>query len=314
MGAGGIYTTLADLQKWAENYQRPRVGTAAGIAQMMSSFVLTDGKPSGYGFGLFIDKQGTQKRVHHGGADISHRSMLAVYPDLDAGVTVQSNDGGFDASLAFRIAAAFLPELRPAAPTTAAAAPSAFDASAWDVKKFDAFVGRYALDAAPQFVLTFTRSGDTLRTQATGQGAIRIFPMSDSTFDLRVVPATITFHRDAQGKVTGLTLHQNGDQKATRLVGDGEKPWVPTAAELAAYAGRYFSEELETFYDLVAKDGKLIVTNRRTDPAAITPSARDRFGAGDGTTVVFERDRNGVIIGLYAGNGRTRDVRFVKQR
>ena len=314
MGAGGIYTTLADLQKWAENYQRPRVGTAAGIAQMMTPFVLTDGKPTGYGFGLFIDKQGTQKRVHHGGADISHRSMLAVYPDLDAGVTVQSNDGGFDASIAFRIAAAFLPELRPAAPTAAAAAPSAFDASAWDVKKFDAFVGRYALDAAPQFVLTFTRSGDTLRTQATGQGAIRIFPTSDSTFDLRVVPATITFHRDAQGKVTGLTLHQNGNQKATRLAGDGEKPWVPTPDELAAYAGRYFSEELETFYELVVKDGKLTVLNRRTDPAVITPSARDSFGAGDGTTVVFTRDGGGAVTGFTAGNGRTRDVRFVKQR
>jgi hypothetical protein len=33
-------------------------------------------------------------------------------------------------------------------------------------------------------------------------------------------------------------------------VGEPEKPWAPTAAELVPYAGGYFSEELETFYDV----------------------------------------------------------------
>ncbi len=311
MGAGGIYTTLADLQTWAENYAHPRVGTAAGIAQMMTPFTLTNGKPTGYGFGLFIDKQGPLKRIQHGGADVSHRSMLAYYPEIEAGVTVQSNDGGFDAALAFRIATAFFPELRPAvAPTTAA-----FDAATYDVRKFDQFVGRYALDAAPQFVLTFSRSADSLIAQATGQSPFPIVPTSDSTFAIRVVQASITFHRDAQGKVTGLTLHQGGDQKATRLVGEAEKPWVPTAAELAAYTGRYFSEELETFYELTVKNGKIVLLNRRIDPVTFTAGARDKFdGTGDaaGNTLVFERDRSGRVIGVYAGNGRSRDIRFAR--
>ena len=310
-GAGGIYTTLGDLQKWAQNYATPRVGSAAGIRQMMTPFTLTDGKSTGYGFGLFIDKQGELQRVHHGGADISHRSMLAIYPGIDAGVTVQSNDGGFDSNLAFRIAKAFFPELTPAtAPATAA-----FDASAWDVKKFDRFVGRYALDAAPQFILTFSRSADSLIAQATGQPPFTIVPTSDSTFAIRVVQASITFHRDAQGKVTGLTLHQGGDQKATRLVGEAEKPWAPTAAELDAYTGRYFSEEMETFFEVAVKEAKLVVVNRRTDPATFAPGARDRFdgsGGAAGTTLAFERDRNGRIIAFYASNGRARDVRFAR--
>ncbi len=313
MGAGGIYTTLGDLQKWAENYAAPRVGSAASIAQMMTPFTLTDGKSTGYGFGLFIDTQGPLKRVHHGGADVSHRSMLAVYPSIGAGVTVQSNDGGFDASLAFRIAKAFFPELTPPPSPTAAA----FDAATWDTRKFDPYVGRYALDMAPQVVLTFSRSGDTLRAQVTGQNAFPIFPTSDSTFVFRVVQASLTFHRDAQGKVTGLTLHQGGDQRATRLVGEAEKPWVPTAAELGAFTGRYFSDEMETFYEVSVKDGKLTVVNRRTEPVPFTPGKKDQFagtGGAAGTTIVFERDRNGVVIGFYAGNVRTRDVRFAKVR
>jgi hypothetical protein len=31
-------------------------------------------------------------------------------------------------------------------------------------------------------------------------------------------------------------------------------------------------------------------------------------------TFVFERDRGGQVIALYAGNGRARDIRFAKQR
>ena len=129
--------------------------------------------------------------------------------------------------------------------------------------------------------------------------------------------ASITFHRDAQSKVTGLTLHQGGDNKATRLAGEAEKPWVPTAAELATFSGRYFSEELETFYDIAVKDGKLVATNRRLGVGSMAPGAKGTFtvtgGAGE-VTVVFERDKNGQVIAFYAGNGRTRDVRFARLR
>ncbi len=312
MGAGGIYTTLGDLQLWVENYAKPRVGKKESIAQMMTPFTLTNGKSTGYGMGLFIDKQGPLTRVHHGGADVSHRSQLAYYPEINAGVTVQSNDGGFDSGVAFRIAKAFFPEISP--PATAAAA-TAFDPASYDVRRFDQLAGRYALDASPQFVMTFSRSGDSLLVQATGQPPFRLTPTSDSTFELRGVPASVTFHRDAQGRATGLTLHQNGNQRATRLVGEPVKAWTPTAIELASYAGRYFSEELETFYDVTVKDGKLMVGHRRMNATMFNPGAKETFsGTGDAATVtiVFERDRNGQVIAFYAGNGRARDIRFAR--
>ena len=306
MGAGGIYTTLGDLQLWVENYAHPKVGSATGIAQMMTPFTLSTGKSTGYGFGLFVDTQGAQKRIQHGGADVAHRSMLAYYPGLDAGITVQSNDAGFDSQIAFRIAQAFFPELAPAVVAKVAGAAAPFDAA-----KFDAYAGRYALDAQPQFVLTFTRSGDSLFTQATAQPRFPIRATSDSTFALVGVAASITFHRDSQGKVNALTLQQGGDQRATRIAGDAPKAWVPTPAELAAFSGRYFSEELEAFYTLSVKNGGLVMEHRRLSPARLAPGARDAF-SGAGGALVFERDKNGQVIAFYLGNGRTRDVRFAR--
>jgi CubicO group peptidase (beta-lactamase class C family) len=308
MGAGAIYTTLGDLQRWVENYAHPRVGTAASIAQMMTPFTLTDGKSTGYGMGLFVDTQGPLKRIQHGGADVAHRSMLAYYPEIDAGVTVQSNDAGFDSQMAFRIAQAFFAELTPAPKPKVAGTAAAFDPA-----RFDEFVGRYALDAAPQFVMSFTRSADSLFTQATGQSRLQLTATSDSTFAIRGVEASVTFLRDAQRKVVGLTLNQNGVQRATRLAGDAPKAWAPTAVELNAFAGRFFSEELEAYYTISVKDGVLIVENRRSSAVKMAPGAKDTFVI-DATTLIFERDRNGQVIGFYAGNTRTRDVRFARVR
>ncbi|MFN2315946.1 MAG: serine hydrolase [Gemmatimonadales bacterium] len=310
-GAGGIYSTVGDLQIWAENLARPRVGTRAMVDQMMTPYTLTDGKSTGYGLGLSIDTQGPLKRVHHGGADRAHRSQLVYYPDIDAGLTVQSNDAGFNSALAFRLAAAFF--RRELVPPATAASQGPYDPATFQPARFDDFVGRYALDAAPQFILTFTRSGDSLFTQATGQQKFPIYPTSDSTFALRVVEASVTFHRNADGRVTHATLHQGGNQRATRLEGDAATPWTPTVDQLRAFEGRYFSDELETFYTVSLKDGKLVLNHRRLDPNTLTSGAVDAF-TGNGVTVSFERGRGGQVIGFYLGNTRTRDVRFARVR
>ena len=58
-----------------------------------------------------------------------------------------------------------------------------FDPAAYDSEDFDEMVGSYALDNAPEFILTFSREGnDELYIQATGQSRLEILPTSDSTF------------------------------------------------------------------------------------------------------------------------------------
>jgi CubicO group peptidase (beta-lactamase class C family) len=84
-----------------------------------------------------------------------------------------------------------------------------------DPKILDNYVGAYEL--APNFILTVTRDGDHLFTQATGQGKVEVFAENDHDFFLKVVDAQITFETDSQGKATGLVLHQAGDHPARRI-------------------------------------------------------------------------------------------------
>jgi len=309
VGAGAIYSSVEDLQRWAENLASPDpvVGSPAIVEEMMTSYVLTDGEETGYGYGLSIDEQGGQLRVHHGGADIAHRSQLVYYPDINAGITTQSNHAAFNSNVAFRLAGAFFADaIEPEGATSVD--PSVFDPESYDVEDFDEFVGRYAIDAAPNFILSFFREGETLYTQATGQSRISIEPTSDSTFVIQQVSATILFHRNEDGEVDALTLNQGGEQRATRLVEDEDR-WAPAEDELRAFTGRYFSEELETFYEIHIEGDGIIARRRRIPDVDLSPGERDRFSGGD-LNFTFERDRNGRVIGFYLDNVRTRDVRF----
>jgi CubicO group peptidase (beta-lactamase class C family) len=316
VGAGGIYSTIGDLQTWAQNYGSPRVGTRDIAERMMTPNILTSGDTSQYGFGLFIDEQRGLRRVHHGGSDVAHRSMLAMYPDINAGITVQSNHAQFNSNVAFQLAAAFFGDAMEPDEDGAVAAeptPGDFDPESYDPEDFDDFVGRYALDPQPDFIVTFTREGDTLFTQATGQRRIRILPTSDSSFALAGVEASVAFHRNEEGKVDGLTLTQNGRVHATRLEDDPDAAGERSAVKFADFEGRYFSEEIETFYTITLETDTLVVSHTRLDDANLDPGERDTFSGG-GFTFSFERDRNGRVIGFYLANGRTRDVRFERVR
>ena len=85
-----------------------------------------------------------------------------------------------------------------------------------DPKVLDGLVGSYAL--APTFILTFTKEGDKLYTQATGQPKFEVFAKSDKEFFLKVVDAQLTFVVGPDGKATSVILHQGGrDQEAKRV-------------------------------------------------------------------------------------------------
>lgn len=315
VGAGSIYASIEDLQTWVENYANPRVGTRETIDQMMTSYVLTDGEETGYGFGLFVDEQRGLRRIHHGGADVAHRSMLVYYPEINAGVTAQSNHAGFDSSVAFEVAEYFFEEFMEPEEGDTVADGSGFDPESFDPETFDEFAGRYSLDPNPDFILSFTREGSTYYTQATGQQRLEIVPTSLSTFRILAVEATISFERGEDGEVDGLTLDQNGQTPhATRLADDDEVvEWEPSAEDLREFEGRFFSDEAETFFEFTIEDGSLTSHQRRLGRTELSPGEVDSF-SGDGLSYSFVRDRNGEVVAFYMSNGRTRDVRFQRVR
>jgi hypothetical protein len=306
-GAGGINTTPGDIAKWFRNFKTGQLGGPAVIKEMTTSFVLNNGKPSNYGYGLFLDSTRGVRRWQHGGNDVAHSSTLVYYPDLDAGYVVFSNYQGVPGGIANVVADAFFGQYMtaPARRTVAASATSGVDVPAATLQSY---AGKYEMTTLGGLLVNVELQGGQLRLQLAGQPALPLRPTSMTVFEVVGAPAQITFNTAEGGAVETITFQQDGAQHPGKRVVD-----KAAAVDLTAFTGRYFSDELETFYDLSVEGGKLTIRHRRFGPVALTHTSGDSFSATlPVSQVVFRRDAQGNVIEFVAGNGRARDIVFKK--
>ena len=312
-GAGGIHSTIGDLAKWIKNLNNPTVGTASMIEEMTTPFELNDGSFTEYGLGLYIQEYKGIPYYHHGGADMAHRSMLMVFPGINAAIVTQSNNATYNFGITNQIADLFLEEYleteeEAEKPEEDVADPGEETKFEYETEKFDLLAGRYELNIMPGFILTFARDSNRIYTQATNQPEVNLTATSDSTFSIVGVDASVTFHLNEDATADSLTLHQNGNHIARKI------EFILEQDQMAEYAGRYYSEEIETHYTVVLKDDSLYLRNYQLDDdLELSATSEDMFGSEFPlTSVHFVRNENGEITGFKASNGRTRDVLFKK--
>jgi hypothetical protein len=168
------------------------------------------------------------------------------------------------------------------------------------------YAGKYEMTTLGNLLVTVELQAGQLRIQLPGQPALPLRATSVTSFEVVGAPARITFNTTADGAVEGITFQQDGQHPGKRVV---EKASV----DLASFAGRYFSEELETFYELSVEGGNLVIRHRRFGPVALTHTSGDSFsGTLPVSQLVFKRDAQGNITGFEAGNGRARGIVFKK--
>jgi CubicO group peptidase (beta-lactamase class C family) len=304
-GAGGIYTTPGDVAKWMHNFKTGTLGGPAVIKEMTTSFVLNNGTPSNYGYGLFLGTNRGLTQWQHGGNDVAHSSTFVYYPDLDGGYVVFSNYQGVPGGIAGVVAESFFGQHMTAAP----ARPAATAAAGVEVPgaTLQRYVGKYQMTTLGDLLLTVEQQRGQLRVQLPGKPALPLRATSTTSFDVVGAPASITFNAAGDGPVQDITVQQNGEHPGKRVAEE--------AVDLAGFEGRYFSEELETFYDLSVEGGQLVIRHRRFGPAALTHTTGDNFtGTLPVSQVAFRRDAEGNVTGFEAGNGRARGIIFERVR
>ena len=310
-GAGGIYTTAEDLAKWMMNYRDMAVGGPAAIEAMTTRGILADGDTIPYGLGIGVREFRGRRLFTHTGGDVAHRTYFGYYPELESGVILMSNNASFDLSMANEIAVVFFGDDFEAEEEEAGApAPEGVEGPSQEV--LDGLTGSWVIELPGENLgIVLTLEEGKLYAQATGQGKLLLLATSDSTFAIESGDASITFHFEEDGTAGRATLHQNGDAPMRRV-----EPVELTPEDLAAYAGRYFSDELETFYQISVEEGKLMASNFRMTPFPLSHREGDTFTGeqfffGE---VKFVRAGNGTVTGFLASNGRTRDVWFRKNQ
>ncbi len=211
-GAGAIRSTTRDMLTFLDANLHPERGPLERAMAFAHEQRASGGSPNmRIGLNWFTLHVGNDSIVWHNGGTGGYRTFIGFEPARRVGVVVMTNSGGEGADdIGMHL-------LDPAVPLAAKPAPvvehTAIDLPADSLARF---VGVYQL--APNFELTVTQSGDTLWLQATGQPRNRIWPESANEFFFKVVNAQITFLHDGAGAVSGLILHQNGQNPIARKI------------------------------------------------------------------------------------------------
>lgn len=304
-GDGGVFTTVEDLVRWDENFYSPKVGGAGLPAELQHWGRLKNGDTLDYAEGLMRGTMGTFKVVLHGGAWGGYRAQLLRIPSEHVSVAVLANlDRTSPDEIARKVLGVIYGEeaVKRRAPKTADVQPVVFKP-----EQFDSYSGEFEMDDSPDFKVTFTREGDHYYTQATGQRRVEMIPLSDSTFRLKDLPATIIFHRSSDGPVNTITLEQGGSYTAQRVGSVKETP-----RPLTAYVGTYYSRELDSRFTLAIEEGKLVAHHARLATATLTQGHNDRFGADQWYLgqLQFEVDPSGTATAMLVTAGRSQKMRF----
>ena len=88
--------------------------------------------------------------------------------------------------------------------------------------------------------------------------------------------------------------------------------WKPSAGDLAAYAGTYYSSDVETTLELSVANGTLMLFRRPAERIALRPTSRDTFTGFD-DRLWFTRDASGKVTALHVAGSRAYDVVFERR-
>lgn len=217
--AGALLSTAGDLVRWQLALGSGKVVSPESYAQMTTPGVLSDGKPTGYGFGLVMDELDGRRRIQHGGGINGFASTLSHFPDDGVTIAIISNSEDLRGDLVRKIQRAALgveaPEVKDLALTPDRRAP---------------YLGDYRLADIGLDVRVFESDG-ALMAQATGQSAFALLFQGDHEFRagfdnaVRLVfeppapPAAAPGQAgDAPPLAPSFTLHQGGARLlATRV-------------------------------------------------------------------------------------------------
>jgi CubicO group peptidase (beta-lactamase class C family) len=207
-GAGALYSTTEDLLRWQQGLYGGKLLSPASLQKLTTPF------KNNYAFGLAVQTVNGRKVIEHGGGIEGFNTMLSYYPESKVMVAVLGNlNGPTPQQIAGRLGAV--------AHGDAVTLQSERKEITLDVEVLRRYVGAYEM--SPGTAMLITLDNNQLVSKLGNQPAVPIFPLAETRFFPKVVDAELEFSgRDAQGRATHLTLHQNGRDMVAKRLDDAE--------------------------------------------------------------------------------------------
>jgi CubicO group peptidase (beta-lactamase class C family) len=311
VGNSGLFTTVADLLRFAQNFGDARVGSRAHLDDMQTAVSLGAKGTSPWGLGLQVGDDRGLRTIGHGGGDRGIAAYLVRYPAHDLNVAVLCNLDNLNArvgALAQQVAALYLPERSQPAkpdgtPITTGPAPT--------VAELTRNAGLYRDLATDTYGRVYLRDGKLWASLDAGDGpadSFELIPIGRDRFSIPGAPVVAEFLAPAEGRPRQLRV-TDADLKpfVSERVAEG---FAPSPAELREYAGRYANADLDVTYTLVARPPGLMLHIPGRAEIALQPVFPDAFYGSLVDLIRFSRDGGGKVTGFAINRTSIRNLRF----
>lgn len=264
-GATSLHTTAEDFIKVLDNYRTPKVGSQATMDLMMHRPTLTDGTLSGYGGGLMLGDYQGHPYLEHGGADAAFRAHMMRFPKDDLDIVLLSNTQSMPMNLLARRVAQVILDLVEEKPDLIVYLKE---------DNLRAKTGLYVNMEVPDVIHLTDEKGLIMK------GKTPLRHLEHNRYRLGYSLTEYLFTKEGLVSVTGPTI-----TKYTYLPDK-----AIFAEEALPLCGYYYSEELETRYEILYRDGFLYVKHFRHGEHRLYKAH------GDNTTYfAWNTDFNGIF-------------------
>lgn len=304
-GGGALFSTASDLLIWSEALASDKLGASLG-EKLSEPGKLNNGRTiHSAGRGLFMETYRGARVIWYTGSSAAYKGYLGRFPEHGLAISIlcNSGDNANRKLYAQKIFDQFVPTAGPLAETETGPPP--------------ANSGEALADVNAKAGLFFSeRAGEPLRL-AVDRGRFRVAGgpglapvakdryrrwgvtaqyMSEDNFELIFVSQDEFDLKSMEGKKT----------RYRRAV-----PFAPTEADLAAFAGRYQSDEMKAVIHMAVVKGALMgrINEARGDGSEFKPVHLDTFQFGP-LTLRFQRDKAGKVVGLDFRSPALANIRF----
>lgn len=259
VGDGALYTTLADLYHWDQNFYHNQLGNKQpGLLQLMTSpGVLNNGTAFDYGFGLILGQYKSKKTQRHGGAFAGYCAEILRFPAEQTSIICLANLATMAPWTLVEQVADIVWDTRKEERTIAPKIPenTFTPLENLPLPLLEQYVGGYDLGAATPLEILCNEGNLQLKYGA--ENVLTLLPKSENVFVEPEYNIELCFRKTRQ-RATDFLVFKTPEQEIIAPKVSIRMPDHTTTFSL--YTGDYYCEALRVAYHIFVQDQHLYLS------------------------------------------------------
>lgn len=302
IGAGGMYSTLADLAQWMQVFLNPK-HEYAYLADFVTQLdTLEQGELMKHARGMFVSPYKGYTSYNHSGRDRGMRSQWICLPELNVGVIAFSNANEIDVvDLSYQVLDLWIKSPKKASKNQARQAPFK--------PLLPNFTGHYQ-ELNSDMRMKLLIENDTLKALSSfGRYPVPLTAISERSFTRVNNPSVTYTFQDPKIEDIHMMVDFGGAIFYFERVRLSENP----DQNLEEYAGMYYSKELDVHYELQTSPQGLLLNYPNQRGLVLKEGEEDVFGANRRTKYAFIRNQASKVVAMaVSSEGTVQDILFEK--